>query len=244
MESIPWINDYQPITPIQDDDGDGIQTGYDYRRDKIHNPDVFYGIGNDPKTHEAKKDASRPATRDSLFRARKNINTKRKKSSGDTREGEERTKRNIASISKLDRLQISPVKLQKMMSNNLKRLIIARLKLLNLSAMGRGNNKKRILLDSLGEKLVTAKRNNSLTSLSKKMIPLNFRRIKRGMVLAIAGKPKIEGIKLEPLKKEDKKKKIKKIPDIKKKVEDTKEGKYSIDKIIKIEQLKLKNEKE
>ena len=135
MDSVPWINDYQPIERIQDDDEDrdyyNDYDDYDDRRSKIGNHII-----------DKTKSYRRSIRKHFVYSKVGKKANKRQKLSDITRRKLVKSKRNAASDSKLATVQISPVRMQKFVTNKLKRMLLHRLKLFDLSAMERRRNKE------------------------------------------------------------------------------------------------------
>ena len=147
IDSIPWISDYQPIAPIQDDEegggGQDYYNDYDDRRNKIANRIAVHRKGNAREDDVDKaKSFSRSIRKYFVLSKGGKKAIKRQKLLDITRRKLAKFRRNVASNSEMATVRISPVKLQKFFSNKLKRLLLHRLKLFDLSAVERRGNKK------------------------------------------------------------------------------------------------------
>ena len=197
MDSIPWIDDYQPIEPIQNDDQDGGDHGayddYEDRRNKIGNHILGDHQRRGQKNNITKGQNLRNFARMHFKLKKERENDENKQVLGYVRERNPvRTRRTSGSSKELGKMHIFPVRLQKLISNKIKRMIMGRLKLFNMSSMSRRADEKGLIAHSKLTNSKNAKRDYMPKLLNTKMTIFSKWRTRRHILNSIKGKLKIQ----------------------------------------------------
>ena len=197
MDSIPWIDDYQPIESIQNDDQDGGDQGvyndYEDRRNKIRNHILEDHKRRGQKNYITKAKHSSNFTRKQLQLKKERENDGSKQVLADVRNrGPVKAKRASASDKELYKVHIFPVTLRKLISNKIKRMMMGRTKLLNMSAMSRRADEKGFTAHSKLTNSSKVKRDYMPKLLNINMKIFEGKRTKRQLLNSINGKLKIQ----------------------------------------------------
>lgn len=174
------------------------------------------------------------------MKERKQINEKdnslkrRVASRGRLVEGERYKIKEKRSVNDLRRIQIFPINGKSLISNKLKRMLIKRLKLVNLF-VGKPGKQLPVTKRQVNVVNVPFVRSLRTEGLIPKIDLLHQKRRIRGLVPMIPGKPKIEPIKMQPLKDGEKVAKIQQPEKIEEKMQE--------DKIADVDEIKLQKMK-
>ena len=152
VDSIPWINDYQPVDRIQtdeddDDDDDDDRQGnddddYDDRRNKIRVNEI-----DNRKFQSGRKSTERSRKDWKEGQARKISPPRRGASKREDKfsDATAKTKRFASNDRSFDNMNLVPVKLKNLLSKRIRRMLIQKLKLFNLNSIKSGQKAKRSL---------------------------------------------------------------------------------------------------
>ncbi|XP_065065896.1 uncharacterized protein LOC135691841 isoform X2 [Rhopilema esculentum] len=228
VDSIPWINDYQPVEPIQDDndiDDEEDDDEEDDRRNKIRkklhtkknrrlrHKDILMEVHQIIDSQKAKqkflgpndipvqeKEEKSKTNTKTLIKNFRKLNPNRKGQLAKNKNS--RPKRNVENKMQ-DQQIIFPVKLGSMLKSFIKRTLVRRLRLLKLDNTKKdliaANSFPGIFKKSLVQTDTSIKAPVASNVTSEEPIIKNLISI-RGLVPMIPGKPKVEKPSLEPLK--------------------------------------------